>query len=165
MRLMQFRSFLFLNNAIYKTDATIDEVKLYWIVYSLRKLVLSHFYFMEFSKNIFYKNKCMQQQKVVVFSDGLFFKPNLTENELGNCMFENRVRMNANTNQNKHTKLILHTEIFWIRYITTRKWEHQTEVTSSRLIDHFKTTLLPPPQHPYTSHSQVRNDKYHFGPF
>ena len=45
----------------------------------------------------------MQQQKVVVFSDGLFFKPNLTENELGNCMFENRVRMNANTNQNKHT--------------------------------------------------------------
>ena len=28
MRLMQFRSFLFLNNAIYKTDATIDEVKL-----------------------------------------------------------------------------------------------------------------------------------------
>ena len=67
---------------------------------------------MEFSKNIFYKNKCMQQQKVVVFSDGLFFKPNLTENELGNCTFENRVRMNANTKQNKHTKLILHTEIF-----------------------------------------------------
>ena len=30
----------------------------------------------------------MQQQKVVVFSDGLFFKPNLTENELGNCMSE-----------------------------------------------------------------------------
>ena len=32
MRLMQFRSFLFLNNAIYKTDATIDEVKLCKVV-------------------------------------------------------------------------------------------------------------------------------------